>query len=76
MWTPARKTIALLCLVAILFIAFTLPGAGGFDLPALLTPFWLFLYLLSFFLCREIARTPKAQRAVALVHSPRPPPAA
>lgn len=76
MWTPARKTIALLCIVAIIFIAFTLPGSGGAALPALLAPFWLFLYLLSFFLCREIARAPKPQRAIAVVRSPRPPPAA
>ena len=73
----ARKSsrlIALLCIVAIVFMAFALTDASA--LPASLAPLWLFLFFVSLFVGRTGGLSWDIARPVLLILTPRPPPAA
>jgi hypothetical protein len=69
----SSRLIALLCIVAIAFMAFALIDAAA--LPANLAPRWLFLLVLSPFIGRAGGRPWKIVRPALLILLPRPPPA-
>ncbi len=70
----SSRLVALLCIVAIVVMAFALPDPGA--LPATLAPLWLVLFVLSAFIGRACGSSWKILRPVFLILVPRPPPAA